>query len=353
MSIARRSDGRIIVKYKDARGRWQQRSFRDEAEARRFDGEAAFDEVENERPTLLDCVLAFLDSTTHSARVLQQYRFLLMGFDRKDGKHTEGPAEFLASRYADTLTFRDLHAVRDNCRARNLSNTTINMNVAKIKAALNWSASHDMIATNPWAKYDQLEARHKSHMGKLEDFQKIYAVLPAWMQWACRTCLALCLRPGLSELFALQWQAFNWRSRAVTVYMGKTDSTKTVYPPEEYLSEAWAKYCEDGRDGEKIVCRNRRDGQVTVGQYQQAWIHACKKTGVTMAMYAIRHIAASQMLEAGADLAAVAAQLGHANASTTGRYYLHALPRAQRAAGNTLSWCGFGAALPAAPNKNK
>ena len=162
MSIAKRKDGRFIVKYKDAKGQWQQRSFRDEQEARRFDGETAFDEVENERPTLLDCVLAFLDSTTHSARVLQQYRFLFMGFDRKDGKHTEGPAEFLASRYADTLTFRDLHAVRDNCRARNLSNTTINMNVAKIKAALNWCASHDMIAVNPWAKYDQLDAYGKN-----------------------------------------------------------------------------------------------------------------------------------------------------------------------------------------------
>ena len=352
MSIAKRKDGRFIVKFKDARGVWQQRSFRDEQEARRFDGEAAYDEIDNERPTVLECVLAFLDSTTHSTRTLQQYRFLLMGFDRKDGRHTEGPAEFLASRYADTLTFRDLNTVRDNCRVRKLSNSSINMNVAKIKAALNWCASHDMISVNPWAKYGQLEAKSKSHMGKLEDFQKIYAVLPAWMQWACRTCLALCLRPGLSELFALKWKAFSWQSRAATVYMGKTGTAKTVYPPEEYLSEAWEKYCGDGRDSEKLVCRNRKDGKVTVGQYQQAWIHACKKAGASMPMYAIRHIAASQMLEAGADLAAVAAQLGHANAATTSRYYLHALPRAQKAAGSTLSLVQLGAADLEKPNKN-
>ena len=189
-------------------------------------------------------------------------------------------------------------------------------------------------------------------MGKMEELQKIYEKLPAWMQWACKTCFALCLRPGLSELFALKWDAFNWKSRAVTVYMGKTDTTKTVYPPEQYTSEAWDRFCADGKDDTRLVCRNRKDGKVTVGQYQQAWIHACQKAGVTMPMYAIRHIAASQMLEAGADLAAVAAQLGHANATTTGRYYLHALPRAQRAAGSTLLWCGSGAALPDKTSEN-
>ena len=40
-----------------------------------------------------------------------------------------------------------------------------------------------------------------------------------------------------------------------------------------------------------------------------------------MPMYALRHIAASEMLARGADLAAVAAQLGHKNLTTTGAFY--------------------------------
>lgn len=39
MSIARRSDGRHVVKFKDVEGRWRQRSFRSEEEARQFDAE--------------------------------------------------------------------------------------------------------------------------------------------------------------------------------------------------------------------------------------------------------------------------------------------------------------------------
>ena len=353
MSIARRSDGRIIVKYKDAKGQWQQRSFRDEQEARRFDGEAAYDEVDNERPTLLECILAFLDNTKHSPKLVSQYRFLILGYDRKDGTHTEGPAEILASRYADTLSFRDLNTVRDNCRARKMKDATINVHTGRLKAALNWCASHDMLERNPWDKYDNLPAKHESWQGSLEDFQKIYAVLPAWMQWACRTAMALCLRPGMVELFGLRWQAFRWKQRCVNVHMGKTDSTKTVYPPEDYLVEAWTRFVADGQDGSKIVCPNRKGNPVRSRAYASEWRRARAKTGVKMPMYAIRHIAASQMLAAGADLAAVAAQLGHRDLTTTGRYYAHALPSAQKAAGSTLSLVHFGAADLDNANKNK
>lgn len=347
MSIARRSDGRFIVKYRDALGKWCQRSFRKEAEAIKFDGETAYDEVDNERPTLLECVLAFLDNTTHSKHVVWQFKFDVLGNDKKDGTHTEGPAEILANRYVDTLSFRDLCTVRDNCRARGMSNASINICTARLNAAMNWAACHDMIDRNPWSKYGRLEASHGRRTGTLEAFQKVYSCCAEWLQWACRTCLALCLRPGMSELFSLKWQAFNWRERAVTVFMGKTNASKTVYPPEEYLSEAWERYCLDGKDGEKHVCRNRQDKPATMTGYTAAWKAACKKAGVHIPMYAIRHIAASKMLEEGADLAAVAAQLGHANAATTGKYYLHAMPAAQKRAGRALSWCSrgqFGAA---------
>ena len=58
-----------------------------------------------------------------------------------------------------------------------------------------------------------------------------------------------------------------------------------------------------------------------------------------MPMYALRHIAASQMLAGGADLAAVAAQLGHKNITTTASFYLHALTSAQRRAAVALPDC--------------
>ena len=53
-----------------------------------------------------------------------------------------------------------------------------------------------------------------------------------------------------------------------------------------------------------------------------------------MPLYTVRHMAASLMLEAGADPAAVAAQLGHASVATTASFYTHAVAGSQeRAAG--------------------
>lgn len=53
MSVAKRGDGRWAVKFKDEEGRWRQRSFRTEEEARQFDADCQYDAVENTRLTLL------------------------------------------------------------------------------------------------------------------------------------------------------------------------------------------------------------------------------------------------------------------------------------------------------------
>lgn len=56
-----------------------------------------------------------------------------------------------------------------------------------------------------------------------------------------------------------------------------------------------------------------------------------------MPMYALRHIAASEMLARGVDIAAIAAQLGHKNITTTGAFYTHALASSQRQAARALN----------------
>lgn len=55
-----------------------------------------------------------------------------------------------------------------------------------------------------------------------------------------------------------------------------------------------------------------------------------------MKPYAVRHIAATTMLANGADLAAVAAQLGHASVATTGATYAHVTPLGQAHAAEAL-----------------
>ncbi len=342
MSISQRKDGRWCVKYKidtPTGPKWTQRSFpKDkEEEAKAFDAEAKYDEPENTRPTLLECVLAFIKEVPHCERTALTYEFLVSGHDRKDGGHTVGPAEFLADKFADALDKRDLLAFRDNCRARGACSATVALHEARLKAALRWCAEEELIPENPWAKHRFRGVQHGSRQGRLEDFQKVYAKLPEWAQWTCRTIMALYLRPGDGEAFSLTWGAFDFRAGTATVYMSKVKTRKTVYPAEDYMAEAEERYRASGSNPEGLVCTGGLGGRISRGSFATTWRRARLKAGVAqLAPYAMRHIMATQALAAGVDLAAVAAQLGHRDLTTTGRYYAHALPGAQRAAARAL-----------------
>ena len=150
MSVAKRGDGRWTVKFKDEEGRWRQRSFRTEEEARQFDADCQYDAVENTRLTLLEAVLVYLKNTEYAEKTIATYEFLVCGHDRQNGYHREGPAEFIADRFVDTLTRRDLENVRERCRNDGLTMTSINSYVSKLKAAINWCVEQDLLHENPW-----------------------------------------------------------------------------------------------------------------------------------------------------------------------------------------------------------
>jgi integrase len=279
MSVAKRGDGRFVVKFKDEEGRWKQRSFRTDEEARQFDADCQYDKVENTRLTLLEAVLVYLKNTEYAEKTIATYEFLVCGHDRQNGYHREGPAEFIADRFVDTLTRRDLENVRERCRNDGLTMTSINSYVSKLKAAINWCVEQDLLHENPWGKYRQLPgAKNKPRTGTLEDFHKLFPVLPPWLQWAAQTAIALCLRPGISELFRLEWSAFDWKARTVCVYMPKVCTTKLVFPPEAYLAEAWLRFKSDMAAGKTLVCRGRKGTAVTSSMYHKSWDRACKKS---------------------------------------------------------------------------
>ncbi|MDE5831986.1 MAG: tyrosine-type recombinase/integrase [Desulfovibrio sp.] len=154
----------------------------------------------------------------------------------------------------------------------------------------------------------------------MEDLKKLYPHLPGYLQWAVKTAFFLALRPGLVELFGLTWDAFNWRRGIVVIRQGKSGRIKTVVPHPAYMTEAKMRYEADMKAGIPLVCHR---GGSKVLSFRPAWLNACKKAGVVMRPYDIRHIAATEMLARGADLAAVAARLVHTNVAATGAFYAH------------------------------
>ena len=344
MSVSQRKGRRSawLVKYKDKSGQWRQKQFRTEEEAREFDAQSTLDRERNEPLTVAEAVITYLSNHSLSDHTIGIYQWLVSGHDRKDGSHSTGPAEHLATRYVETLTRTDLESIRQFMLTRNVRPVTINAYTGKLEAVFSWCASEDLITKNPWSTYRNIpQGRTQHREGTLENLMLIYNQCPDWLKWAVQTAMALCLRPGIKELFSLEWSAFDWARETATVYMPKVGASKTVAVPTVFLHQARERYQKDAAAGKSIVCRNAADKQIrAVTQYSEPWDRACKRAGVHMPMYAIRHIAASTMLANGADLAAVASQLGHRNIATTGMFYAHALDSGKRNAARALPSIG-------------
>lgn len=346
MSVYQRSDGRWVHKWKDTtrpKGKqWVQETFGTREEAEEREDEKKQESRESSRLTVYEAVGLFLKDRRLCEKCQNQYRWLVGGArpDQTKAKHRVGYAECIAERYVDSLDRRDLNAVRDCCREGGCSNRTINAWTGRLEAVFNYCVQEELVAKNPWAHFRPLEAERGSHAGTLEQFHAVYPHLPVWLQWACRTALALFLRPGITELFRLQWSAFSWPTGSVKVWMGKVRAFKTVYPVRAYLDEAWSRFEADGRDSSLYVCRSATGKPVC--HYAHPWQDAFAKAGVKpFPLYGLRHIAATTALEQGADVAAVAANLGHASPVTTLANYAHAMPTAQKAASQALGavWC--------------
>lgn len=354
MSVYQRSDGRWVVKIKDTTRRppkWVQRTFKTKEEADEFSDEATQEERQCSRLTVYESVGLYLNDRQLSESTKAHYRWLVGGAKENQtrAKQKVGYAECIADRYVDSLDRRDLNEVHDCARKGGASPAGVNYWTGLLKAAFNYAVQEGLIAANPWGKFRPLQASHGTRAGTLEQFQMLYPHLPAWMQWACRTALALCLRPGIVELFRLKWAAFDFTHGAVTVLMGKVGRAKTVFPISEYMAEARERFRLDGEDRDLYVCRNSRGG--AVHEYREVLAKAIRKSGCgPFSLYALRHIAATQMIAAGADVAAVAANLGHSSPAITLQHYAHALPSAQKAASEALgaAWCS-----PALPEPSK
>ena len=326
--------GKWVCKYKRADGKWTTKYCASEEIARQIELEFLPEQNKNKLYTLGELAVLYLQAHERHKVTVNAIVHALCGYT-KGNEHRSGVAEFLRDKPAERLTRQDLETLRQNLRsARGAKNSTLNLYQSRFKAILAWAVDQDLISCHPWRNYKQLPFKRPEICVSYEAVRQVYLAAPPWLKWAIKTAYCLCLRPGQVELFGLKWSAFNWRGGFVQIRQGKSGKIKTVIPPDEYMVEAKERYKHDLADGIELVC-HRNGSQVK--EYEHAWKRATTKAGVKLRPYDIRHLAASEMLANGADLAAVAAQMGHANVAMTGKVYAHVMAGAQARAAKALT----------------
>lgn len=141
------------------------------------------------------------------------------------------------------------------------------------------------------------------------------------------------------EAAGLRWGDVDLRHGRAHVWMPKVSRWKDVITPEWWVDEARGR--SEGQEPDDRVCLTQSGRPWR--HISEKWLRICQKAGVKRCpLYTLRHMAASLMLEAGADPAAVAAQLGHSSVATTASFYTHAVAGSQKRAAGVLP----GLALP-------
>lgn len=213
--------------------------------------------------------------------------------------------------------------------------TTIHRELSIIRAILRWAVSRRRISTNPMDGY-KLPTRDDTIISPptAAEFDALYQASAPHLQRALLLAYFTGMRPGGSELLALRWDHVDLMEGTIFVESAKKGGMRArVVPISEELSGKMQEWLVQDRERGPLGWVVHYNG-ARVGSLKTAWRAAKSRAGVTrqLRMYDLRHMAASEMLAAGADLKAVSEILGHASPDMTLRTYQHTITAQRRAA---------------------
>ena len=204
--------------------------------------------------------------------------------------------------------------------------TSIHRELSIIRAILLWSVARRLIAYNPAEGY-ALPTRDDAVIQPptVAELAEIYQAAAPHLQRAIMLAAYTGMRPGSSELLALRWQAVDLINGTIFVESAKKGGMRArVVPIADTLAQCLRQWLDADRAANQVAWVVHYHGK-RVERIKTAWRMALTRAGITRRIrpYDLRHLAASTMLDAGADLKSVSEILGHASPDLTLRTYQH------------------------------
>lgn len=235
-------------------------------------------------------------------------------------------------------------------RAARLSRNTVRLIRATLSAMLAEALDDNLIEENPATQPKRRKGKSAEvvlhpfdadELGKLLETAR--EIDPEYYPLFL-TLASTGMRPG--EAFALEWQDIDFTKRKISIERGlsagevgstKTGEARTVDMSQELAAVLSALYRERQAQTLKhgwgevpdLVFITAQRGYLDISRVRKRFARVMKKAAIGgHRLYDLRHTFASLHLAANHPLTYVSAQLGHANAVTTLRYYARWLPSA-------------------------
>jgi integrase len=167
----------------------------------------------------------------------------------------------------------------------------------------------------------------------------------------CRVPIALAAYCGLrqAEVLGLQWGDIDWargtaeirrtQRRGVFSKPKSKASRRTIELPRPLIDELkrWRQVC--AKNEHDVVCPSVTGLLMQASALlQRGFYPALERAGIRRVRYHdLRHSWASNLLEAGANIADVSRDLGHANVYITLKIYAHAIPKVRRGTSDQMA----------------
>ena len=138
-----------------------------------------------------------------------------------------------------------------------------------------------------------------------EDICKIMEYAAPHVEWSIQLVCYLEVRHGPCELFSLKWSDIDFERKEAHVYASKTNTHRPAYFTDDF-SVLLQKYKEISTT--EYLVEFEENPIIPLKK-------ACKRAGITypIRIYDFRHLYATMLLNAGADLAAVSKLMGHSH----------------------------------------
>jgi len=225
-------------------------------------------------------------------------------------------------------------------RSRTVKSATIHRELTIVRAIIRWAVRRREIPYNPIENYEFPKKDIAIFVPPTSaELAAVYAVAPPHLQRVLMLAYYTGMRPGPAELFALRWEQVDLDGGTIFVRSAKKGGMRArIVPITSGLDALLRKWMEEDREiGELGYVINYRGSQVS--QVNKSWQRAKAAAGISrrLRLYDLRHMAATAMLAAGADLKSVSEILGHSSPEITMSVYQHTSTALRRDAVSRLT----------------
>lgn len=214
--------------------------------------------------------------------------------------------------------------------------SSINREIDDIQSYLNWCVTTKRILNNPLKGYRR-PANDKAVIDppSVNEINKLIENAVPHIQRFIILSYYVGVRPGPIELSALKWEHINWDEQTILVRSadkkGLTSRRVSMHPALPLLLKQWS--LEDRNNQIKTDHIIHFRGK-PVTSIKKGFKRAKERAGITRRIrpYDIRHSHVTHQLDEGADIKAVAANIGHKSEDTTRKVYQHISGKLQKEA---------------------